>query len=717
MLAPGRDAIRLLTRLVPDPVQAARLLLDTDFNADTAEMLADLLGPIWADPNRRQDIDVLLNGHGGHCARYAAARLAQQSGQAEQAARTLVALQADLPSPDAVVALHLARIQAGLGQIGQAADTLRQALTLGLSYAHIAKSEKLTAKLMAAAEWQPRRHLKLAVLGSSTTAFLSAPLTAACFRDGIRLSLYHAPYGTIIQEIGSPDSGLYAFGPDMVLIMVNHQDLALPCDGGKSQAMAWIDDIRASWATLQARQPCHIVQLAFDLPETGAWGGLEDILPQGRRRVITEANLRLTDDLPPGVSIIDPTRITNLAQQPLWSAVEWSRTRQYPAPLALPALAELVTAQCRAVLGLTSKVLVLDLDNTLWGGVIGEDGITGIVLGAPDPAGEAHQALQRYALDLKNRGILLAICSKNNLADAQLPFQQHDSMVLSLDDFVDIRANWDDKASNIKAMAEHLRLGLDAFVFLDDNPLERAWVRASLPQVAVPDHDGTPWGMLDALRNGLYFEATALTDEDKARTDSYRATAQLAQSGDTADFLDRLAMRVRHGAVEALTLPRCTQLINKTNQFNLTTRRYTETEMQALAHDPNWWCRWFRLSDRFGDHGLVGLILARRGADEWDVDSWLMSCRVLGRRMEEFMAATLLTAARKAGAVRVRARYCPTPKNALVSDLLPRLGFQPDGPSGEAIWRLDQMPPPACPFIQAEESVAEESVAEESVND
>ncbi len=436
------------------------------------------------------------------------------------------------------------------------------------------------------------------------------------------------------------------------------------------------------------------------------------MLPEGRRRVIASSNRALVADLPRRASFVDANAIAAEVGQQYWSAAEWHTAKQYPSSAALPRLADVVCAHCAAAIGLTAKVLAVDLDNTLWGGVIGEDLLEGIRVGPSSAEGEGYRELQQYLKELQQRGVLLAVCSKNNPADAELPFRRHDDMLLKLDDFAAFQANWDDKPTNLQRIAEKLSLGLDSFVFLDDNPLERALMRSRLPQVAVPECGQTSWEMLAALRRGLCFEAVTLTDEDRLRHTAYVSNVARAAAEQSApsleSFLSGLEMTARHGAVDAQTLPRVAQLINKTNQFNLTTRRYTEDQVAAMASSPDWWCRWFRLADRFGDHGLIGVLLARKGPSEWRVNTWLMSCRVLGRQMEDFMCACLLSAAQQGGTNSVIGEYIPSEKNAVVSGLYSRLGFEASSADRrEYVFSLADRPIRACPFIR-DESMKEE---------
>ncbi len=335
---------------------------------------------------------------------------------------------------------------------------------------------------------------------------------------------------------------------------------------------------------------------------------------------------------------------------------------------------------------------MLDLDNTLWGGVIGDDGLEGIVLGHGNPSGEAYLGVQRMALELRARGVVLAVCSRNDDDAARLPFRHHPDMVLKEEDIAVFQANWQDKAANLEAIAEHLDLGLDALVFVDDNPVERDLVRRVLPQVAVPELPDDSSLFPRAVLAAGYFEATAFTGDDRHRADQYRANAERAAlrrtSRDLDGFLESLEMRITFQPFDPLGRSRITQLINRTNQFNLTGRRYTEAEVEALEHDPGVFTLQVRLVDRFGDNGMVGVVICRRDGEAWIVDTWLMSCRVLNRRLEEAVLDELVRQAARAGVATLIGRYVPTGRNGLVRDHYPGLGFAPDGETdGVTSWR------------------------------
>jgi FkbH-like protein len=368
--------------------------------------------------------------------------------------------------------------------------------------------------------------------------------------------------------------------------------------------------------------------------------------------------------------------------------VRWLQAKMEIAPAAGPRWGELVARLVAAARGRARKCLVLDLDNTLWGGVIGDDGLAGIVLGQGSGVGEAHLGLQAYAKRLRERGVILAVCSKNDPEIAEAAFRDHPEMLLRRADFAAFVANWDDKAKNLRAIAQALNIGLDALVFVDDNPVERARVRAALPEVAVPELPADPAHYVRTIAEAGYFEAVAFTADDRARAGQYAANlerASLAAEGGIDEFLGALAMTVEFGPVNALNLARVTQLINKTNQFNTTTVRRTEAEVAALAADPRGLALQFRLLDRFGDNGIVSVMLLTPSGDALELVNWVMSCRVFGRQLEDEALNILADLARARGVTAIRAAFVPTPKNGVIADLFPRLGFRPDG---EGRWTL-----------------------------
>jgi FkbH-like protein len=321
----------------------------------------------------------------------------------------------------------------------------------------------------------------------------------------------------------------------------------------------------------------------------------------------------------------------------------------------------------------------LDLDNTLWGGVIGDDGLEGIVVGQGDPQGEAFLGVQRAALTLRERGVVLAVSSKNNDETARLPFREHPEMLLRENHLAVFQANWNDKATNIRAIAAELSLGLDSFVFLDDNPAERRLVRDMLPEVAVPELPEDPALYARTLLAAGYFEAIAFSEEDQKRADFYQNNARRVvlhrATGDLNSYLQTLDMTITFQPFDEIGRARIAQLISKSNQFNLTTRRYTEAQVGEIEDDPDCFTLQVRLVDTFGDNGMISVIICRREANDWRIDTWLMSCRVLGRRVEQAVLQELLDQARARGITRIVGIYRPTERNSLVKDHYSKLGF------------------------------------------
>lgn len=386
----------------------------------------------------------------------------------------------------------------------------------------------------------------------------------------------------------------------------------------------------------------------------------------------------------------------------------------------VPTYTQRLSALLAAAEGKAKKVLILDLDNTLWGGVIGDDGIQGIRVGQGSPAGEAFLDIQRTALALKGRGIVLAVCSKNTEEVAKKVFTDHPDMLLKLDDFAVFTANWEDKASNISHMAKTLELGLDSFVFLDDNPAERELVRRTLPKVTVPEVGDDPAVYPQALIEPGFFESLAFSEEDRARAKMYQENAkraqQMEQIGDFSAYLTSLNMTMTVGPVGAASRERAVQLINKSNQFNLTTKRYTVPEMLLLEQDQDTFTLQVRLTDSFGDNGIISVLLCTKAAQDWLIDSWLMSCRVLKRRVEEQMLQYLVEQARLRSIATLIGVFKPTDRNAIVVDHYRDLGFTRDSasPDDHQTWRLS-VPDyilKDLPFRLIEETLQEKSSQE-----
>ena len=522
------------------------------------------------------------------------------------------------------------------------------------------------------ADMQP---VRLALLGSSTLSHLVPSLRVAGLRAGLWLDVYEGGYGQMLQEFDDPRSGLHAFHADVALFAIDCERL------GAGPALEPLrEELVTLWRKARAAGMSVLQQTA--LPAAPAlMGSNEHRLPGSRAAFLAQVNFHLREWADAeGVDLVALDAAAARDGLVAWrDPALWARSKQEVRPAAAPMYGELVARVLAARLGRSRKCLVLDLDNTLWGGVIGEDGLGGIVLGQGSALGEGFLAVQAYAKALSQRGIILAVCSKNDEANAWEPFDKHPEMILRRADIACFVANWEDKAANIIAVAQRLNIGLDSLVFLDDNPFERTRVRESLPMVAVPEVPDEPALVPDILAAAGYFEAVALTDEDRARTQQYRGNTEREAlregAGDLGAYLASLDMRLIWGRFDDANRQRIVQLINKTNQFNLTTRRYSEADYDAFMRDPQVVGLHLRLIDRFGDNGLIAVVIAKAEGDALLIDTWLMSCRVLGREVEAATLSLLVEEARKHGARRLIGEYLPTAKNGMVRDLYPRLGF------------------------------------------
>lgn len=575
----------------------------------------------------------------------------------------------------------------------EAARQLRFALMQRIPYAFFARAEKVVEEITGQ-NLPSVRQARVAVLSSGTTSLLIPVLRALCLRDKIQATFYAGLYGAIAEEILDPQSGLAAFHPDSVFLVQHWRDLALPVlsSDEKATAKSVVETQRALWQRLSQQYGCHIVQHLYDFPNDDPCGQLAG----SRSRVISQINTFMLEAATSYVSFLDTAAVQRRNGERWENPMLWHSFRQHPSTEALPDLAEAQLAHLRATLGLTRKVFVTDLDNTLWRGVIAEDGLNGIEVGPGTAVGEAHQRLQQYLLDLKNRGILLAVCSKNNPEDARLPFEMHKHMTLRLHDFAVFLANWQDKAQNLREIAQRLSLGLDSFVFLDDDAMEREWVRSQLPEVAVVNLGPSIFEWVRELDRGYYFYSHAVSSEDLARSEQIASESKRelirTASGSIDEFLRDLSLEASVAPVSENNLARVTQLINKTNQFNLTTRRYTAAQVLQISSSQDSWTGAFELQDRLGHYGLVGVILCKCSPNpgEWEIDTWLISCRAIGRQLECFMFDRMMETALSRGVKRIKGIFKPTKKNSLVSSLFPRLGFRKiHEASEETIYEMD----------------------------
>ncbi len=481
---------------------------------------------------------------------------------------------------------------------------------------------------------------------------------------------------------------LHSFGPTTVLFAQDARHITAGCEVGQSESATSIllrekiSKLEDCWSLARDKLNCIVLQQTFLPSMPTLLGNNEHRLPGSPNWFIKLLNMNIRDAADRnGIHLVDAeARAAQDGVRSWWVPVIWYRAKQEISPLAAPVYGDLVACVIASQLGKSFKCLVMDLDNTLWGGVVGDDGVEGIILGQGSALGEAFVRFQEYARELSKRGVILAVCSKNDETNARDPFLRHPEMVLRSADIACFVANWHDKAANIRQIATDLNIGLDAIVFLDDNPFERELVRRELPVVAVPEVTDDPALFAQCLADAGYFEGLNVTAEDLDRVAQYqlnRERAELkAQSSDLGSYLRTLEMKLLWRPFDRMGLDRIVQLINKTNQFNLTTRQYTEADVVNMMDDPSVLGLQLRLLDRYGDNGIIAIVIGKLNKrQEFVIDTWVMSCRVLGRQVEDATLSIIVTEAQELKAIRIVGEFRPTKKNSIVRALYDKLGF------------------------------------------
>lgn len=545
-------------------------------------------------------------------------------------------------------------------------------------------------------------------LRSFTVESVVPLLRAQAFVGGMDVEAIVGDFNAYQQEILDPGSQLYASAPKVAILAVQARDIAprlalrfadLQADEVQAEIDATASAFERWIETFRSHSDAHLIVHLLEVPEPSQ-GIVDAQLELGQAEAIARVNgrIRAACRAKRSVYALDINHLVARRGRDQWHDERmWLNARLPIGPKEMVHLAREWARFLHPIAGRVCKCLVCDLDNTLWGGVIGEDGMTGIRIGAEHP-GAAFQALQRAILDLAQRGVILAIASKNNPDDALEAIRDHPGMLLRPDHFAALRINWTDKATNLKEIAAELNIGVDSLAFIDDNPVERSWVRERLPEVTVIDLPRDPAGYVRALRDSMVFERLTLTAEDRERGRQYaeqRVRSELQrQAGSIEEFYESLEQAVEIAHVTPMTLARVAQLTNKTNQFNLTTRRYTEQDIQRMADSSDWRVYSIVVRDRFGDNGLVGVAISqvRRDGDRTvcELDSFLLSCRVIGRTVETAFLAAVVEEARAAGATLLRSWFIPTKKNPPAKDFLSSQGFTKISDiDGTQTWEFD----------------------------
>ena len=589
-------------------------------------------------------------------------------------------------------------------------DELRAALP-GFGFNDYLKHAKLVEKACAGG-----RPLRIAVLRSYTVEPIEPVLRLPLMLEGYAPAFWFGGYNQFVTEMLEPSGGLRAHRPDLILLLARIDELVpdfverFPSKPPEQ----WTEELAH-----QARELASVAgRVATDLSapvivQNGSlsrpyFGVFDAQQGESQQQAVQRYNRTLAEsaEATPGLFVWDFDRLVHLrGQDQLYDAKAWYVARNPFKQSAYPAIALDLLRYVRSALGRVKKCVVVDLDNTLWGGVIGEDGLEGVQLGSSYP-GNCYRDFQRRLLELYDRGILLAINSKNNEADALKMLDEHPDMILRRQHFAATRINWQDKASNLRDLVRELNIGMDSVIFIDDNPAECDLVRRECPEcdvVVLPDKPYLLPAVIDSLA-GL--ENVRVTAEDRRKGELYRARAaqrqQETQYANVDDFLQSLEMEVAIEAAAPFSIPRIAQLTQKTNQMNMTTRRYSEGQIAAFASDPRYGVYSISTRDRFGDHGIIGVLIVERVDDALRIDTFLLSCRVIGRGIERLMLSFAADLGRTCGAETLVAEFFPTHKNAPAAGFYEAAGLAPAEPNVYKA-RLPDHTFPAPPHIRVQD--------------
>ena len=539
--------------------------------------------------------------------------------------------------------------------------------------------------------------IKIALLGDSATQFLIQALRGTGYDYGYNLELWEADFNQIERQVFDPSSELYEFNPELVIVFHSSHKLLgkynkLKPEQYSSLAASQMELVENICATINENLKAKIIYYNYSEIDDSVFGNYANKIESSFLFQLRKLNYELMHfaSRQSNFYLVDISTIQNQSgKNNFFQTSVYINTEMVLSLDVLPVIAAKTADLIAAMYGKFKKCLILDLDNTMWGGIIGDDGLENIQIGSLG-IGKAFSEFQYWIKKLKNRGIILAVCSKNTEWIAKEPFEKHPDMVLRLDDIAVFVANWENKADNIRQIQSILNIGFDSMVFLDDNPFERNMVRENVPQVTVPELPEDPADYLEYLYTLNLFETVSFSNEDAERTKQYQVEAQrtvLQKSFANEDeFLQSLNMTSLVEPFNKFNTPRVAQLSQRSNQFNLRTVRYTEADIEQLSSAADYFTFTFNLADKFGDNGLICvIILKQEGSTTLFIDTWFMSCRVLKRGMENFTLNTITNFAKEKGFSLLKGEYLPTAKNEMVKDHYEKLGFYPK----DNFWCLD----------------------------
>ncbi|HVF81368.1 MAG TPA: HAD-IIIC family phosphatase [Flavisolibacter sp.] len=538
--------------------------------------------------------------------------------------------------------------------------------------------------------------IRVALLSDSSSQLLHQALKGHGYDKKLNYDIYEADYNQVEQEVINPLSGLYAFAPEVVVIAKSTQELlsqfySVPADKRIAFAQETFQRIQQLISTIKESLSAKIIVFNFQETDDKVFGNYANKLSHSFLYQVRKLNLLLMEEaqVQNALFICDVQQLT--MQVGLGTAVDSKNlvtANQTWSLHFLPVIAKNISAIIEAIYGCFKKCLILDLDNTVWGGVIGDDGLEGIQVGTLG-IGKAFTQLQKWVKELRRRGIIICVCSKNTESIAKEVFEKHPEMVLRLDDIAVFAVNWDNKVDNIHFIKATLNIGFDSMVFIDDSPFERAMVKEAIPALEVPHLPEDPVDYLPYLQSLNLFETASYAAEDEQRTQLYKQEAERTSHQQVyqneEEFLASLEMEAEISLLNAFTIPRAAQLSQRSNQFNLRTVRYTEQDLEQIAASPDYHAFTVKLKDKFGDNGIISLVVLKRiAASTLFIESWLMSCRVLKRGVENLALNAIASIAATNNCTLIMGEYMPTPKNTLVQDHYKKLLFEQQ----DALWTL-----------------------------
>lgn len=604
------------------------------------------------------------------------------------------------------------------------------------------KSKKIKRELLKSGDKNAFLHKKIAVLGGSTTHDIIRVLEVFLLHHGIEPEFYESEYAQYWQDVMFDNPELVEFAPDLIYIHTSNRNITgYPTAGDQSEQVDALfkeqyEHFRVMWDKIADKYHCPVIQNNFEYPFYRVLGNQEAVYVQGRISFLNRLNEKFYQYAREHESfyINDINYMSAAYGLDKWSdPFYWHMYKYAMCMQAIPEFAHNLANIMKAVFGRNKKSLVLDLDNTLWGGIVGDDGVENLEIGQETSMGQVYSEFQGYLKAQKDIGVMLNVNSKNEYDNA-IAGLNHPDGILRPEDFILIKANWEPKSRNITEIAQEMNILPDSLVFVDDNPAEREIVVSQVAGVTVPDI-GTPEQYIRVLDHGGFFEVTNLSEDDRKRNEMYKANMERRQQqesfGDYREYLLSLKMRGTIRPFETIYMGRIAQLTNKSNQFNLTTRRYTQSDVEQFSAKDAYITRYGKLEDKFGDNGVVSIVIGRKGSmqdtevyqrgetpdregrtetdvntahtetgtgvvsgagyDVLHIELWLMSCRVLKRDMEYAMMDNMVEACRECGINTIMGYYYPTAKNAMVKDFYGLMGFTKTDESEEGIstWRFD----------------------------